>query len=51
MHPAVAHEGDTGAHVRSSDLSVLLSTRTRRTLEDEGITVLGYGDARFRAAG
>ncbi len=44
MHPARPTAADIGSKVRSTDRDVLMAPTTRRALQDEGVTVLGYGD-------
>lgn len=51
VHPARPTAGDTGYEVRRTDYEVLMADEIHRALADEGITVLGYGDARFRWPG
>jgi len=44
VHPAAPNPEDSGSDVRESDHQALMSTALQQTIQDEGITVLGYGD-------
>lgn len=49
VHPAQGAAAHGGADVRRTDYDVLMADATRQVLADEGIVILGYGDARLRA--
>lgn len=44
MHPASPDAVDPGSEVRSTDYAVLMAEQSRQVLQNEDITVLGYGD-------
>jgi predicted glycoside hydrolase/deacetylase ChbG (UPF0249 family) len=48
MHPAAPSLTDAGSDIRASDREALLAPDVRLALEEEGITVLGYGDPVLR---
>ncbi len=49
VHPAQRSAVDGGADVRRTDYDLLMADDTRHVLAEEGIVVLGYGDAKLRA--
>ncbi|TWD81280.1 hypothetical protein FB561_2391 [Kribbella amoyensis] len=44
VHPAFDHPDDGGTGVRQSDYDFLVSAEAREIVEEEGITVIGWGD-------
>lgn len=50
LHPAAPKADDDGSDVRVSDHRALMSPTLRETIDDQGITVLGYGDPPLQAA-
>jgi len=50
IHPAAHNPHDPGTDVRESDYQALMSPALQEAIDDEGITVLGYGDLVRRPA-
>ena len=50
VHPAWPVATDSSSDVRKTDYDFLVAEETRQALANERITVLGYGDPRFRPA-
>lgn len=50
VHPAAPNPDDSGTDVRESDHQALMSPALQESIQDEGITVLGYSDLVRRTA-
>lgn len=44
MHPALPNPIDPGSEVRRTDHAFLVSSRAKEIVEEEGITLIGYGE-------
>ena len=51
LHPAQAAAVDGGANVQQRDYDLLIGDEVRHSLAEEGIVVLGCGDAKLVAPG